>query len=366
MAEGQSDISGAGFGLPTWDQSQDPDIGTDADDGLGVPGGAAPAGEPGTPTQQTVPTEGAGGQQAAPAEPGPGATPPAGEGAGQQPQTPVLYAGKYRTVEELERGYGEADRFANRVSQEAAEQRRANEALAAQMQRTQSLLEAIAPTVLEQRAAVDPEFAERLRQLQAVQPIVDAQVAPLRQQLEAREQADAEAAQEQQLLAMSVGSFRQRHPDVVAGSPEDFAVARVTDELGLWRANPDSLEIALEASRNPNLLTVLRANPEFVESDQGMTLARQYAQSVAANGGAPVVGQPQAGQGQPGVPVPGAPAPAGQAQGAQPGAGQQARDAAFVETGGHGAPVSGAPGGYDPVAAMVKAYQGERGSPLLR
>lgn len=282
-------------------------------------------------------------------EPPPSEEPPGSEGEPAPEQT--QYAGRFGSVEALETGYQNLEGAFTRSSQEAAELRREQQQQAQQYAEMRQLLEALAPTILQQRLAEDPELAERLRMAETIQPLVDQQVAPYRQQVEQMREQQAGEAEELQ-ASLRVAQWRTR-TGIAPNTDEDRAMAEAAKVLDLDWKDPEtghlSLDLALEASRDPDLLAVLRVNPHFIELEGGVEEARRQAawrKTLApANGGAP-------------VPTPAAAAPSN---------GQAVRQAAYVETGGHGAPTSGAPGGTkDEFDEAIAEYNKQMESPLFR
>lgn len=194
----------------------------------------------------------------------------------------------------------------------------------AELASQKQILESMAPYMQRMLAEQDPAFAEQLQMQQNIQPFVDQAVQPIQAQLE---------AQNQQMEAERiVSSFRAAHPDVAAGSEADREMAQTMSELGLRVQNPDSLEIGYEATRNPALRYMLKANPALIDTDEGMAYARFQAQTAAQQNGSPMA-----------TPTP-------QQQQAP------AQQKAFVETGGSGAPVRAAPGARGAHDEFDEAY----------
>jgi hypothetical protein len=80
----------------------------------------------------------------------------------------------------------------------------------------------------------------------------------------------------------AIQAFYQRHPGVYQ-TEQDNAVYETVQALNTaWQhtgssldiGDDEALEIAYEAALNPSLRQVLEANPEFIDSDAGMELAR--------------------------------------------------------------------------------------------
>ena len=266
----------------------------------------------------------------------------AGQESGEQPpgEGERRFAGKYDTVEALESAYNEAQSWGTRASQEAAELRRAHDQQQREIAEMRQVLEAVAPSIIQQQIAENPELEEQLRQAQAMQQLVDQRVAPYAQRIEELQQREAAQAEETQ-LALRVGQWRQR-TGVQPGTPEDVALANAVKALDLNITDAETghlaLDLALEASRDPNLLQVLRVNPHWIEIEGGIEEARRMAAARAAT------------------------APAAQGNGSAP----QQRWSAYVETGGQSAPTSGAPGGgKDEFDEAIAAWNAEKKSPLL-
>lgn len=269
----------------------------------------------------------------------------------QQPPPPQLFAGRYQSVEDLETGYKQVQAEYTRNQQQLAELRNQ----VAQLQPMGELVEKLVPYVQSQLAEEDPELAEQLKAAEALRPIIEEELKPLREQMVAQQsQAEVESI---------ISAFRSRHPDVPPGTKEDFEVAQLMTELELNVMNADSLEIAYEAWRWPGLGQVLKANPSLIETDDGIAYARLQAQQFY--GPAPGGGQPPAG----GAPQPNTPAGATTPAPAAPSpAAPTARPSAFVETGGTGAPAQAAPGTRprkDEFDEAYDAWASERKSPLF-
>jgi len=88
--------------------------------------------------------------------------------------------------------------------------------------------------------------------------------------------------QDVQSAERAIQAFYQRHPGVYQ-TEQDNAVYETVQALNAaWQhtgssldiGDDEALEIAYEAALNPSLRQVLEANPEFIDSDAGMELAR--------------------------------------------------------------------------------------------
>lgn len=242
-----------------------------------------------------------------------------------------LYAGVFKDVPGLEKGYEEVRRAFTERSMEMSE-------LRAKQQEQEQILTLVAPLIQERLVAENPELAEQLEFAQRVQPMIDERLAPLQQ--------EAETAQAQQEFLRTVTDFRARHPDVPPNSEADHMLAQVVQELDLIKEDPEALEVAYEASRDPALRFVLNASPHLADTDNGMAMARVQASQVAAQ---------QSAQAPPGGTTQGEPA-------------RIAPRIPFVERGGSGAPTQGAPGNTpdSPLKEAIAMYRAERESPFLR
>lgn len=253
------------------------------------------------------------------------------------------FAGRYQSVEDLEAGYKNIQRLQSRTAQELRDKEQ-------QLLQMQAYLAAQQQARPNQQIAPQETFdASDPRQLQA---LIDDRVA--------KETARATQTVQQQALAATVNQaidqFRQERPDVVQGSPIDEQMAQIVlefqrnadgrishdlfpvtvDNLNvayelaqdarLHNAvveldlvpNRENLEIAKEALGSEDFYQELLAEPHLLDTPAGLAVARKRAALP------PIVSNAQA-----------------RAAGPTP---EEARKKAFVETGGSGAPTSGAPG----------------------
>lgn len=278
------------------------------------------------------------------------------DGEAQPTQGETLYMGRYRTPEEVVAAYKNVQRLEARTRQE----KEAAEARAAQYE---AALRQVATRLQAQEEVdeygqpqqPDPQQLQQWMQQQAVQA-----------QRQAQEQVLASQ------VTSEIDSFRSTYTDVTPGSDLDQMMAHIitdyqTDNEGrqdhqnfpvtrqnlevayvLARNAPlydmmqeldlipteENLRVAQEATANPAFAQVLKAMPDLVETDEGLAYARQQAQMPA------VVATAQ--------------------QQARPNP-QAQRKAAFVETGGTGAPAQGAPGKrpMDEVDQAIAAYRSD-------
>ena len=235
-------------------------------------------------------------------------------------------AGKYTKVEDLEKGYKEVQAWATRVQQQ-------NNDLAGQVGEMRMAMQQVAPVLQDLMQRVIPEEEEEaLNAQRQLQELIDQQVA---QRMEPYERNQVIAREHAEQVA-SITDFRSKYPDLEPNSPEDIELAQVVRELDLDIASVEALDIAYEAVRNPALRTVLRAHPEYVDSDEALAYARLQAQAL------PTGGQPQTGT-----------APGGSVR----------KAAAFVERGGSGAPAQASGKRGDEMDEAIAAFtKGRKGS----
>lgn len=278
-------------------------------------------------------------------------TPPVEETPPEPTAEEKKWAGRFKSPEELEKGYGE---LFGKVERERGEAR----ALAAEVTEQREALRAIATWIQTQQAAapvIDPQLVSSMREqgmddaqialtIQAAQQIAEGAVAPVKSELEA-ERARGESQVQVQARQSIVNNFMTKHADL---SRETFAnVVSTFDSLGFdsyddqdW---PALLELAHDAAIDPSLAEVLTINPNYADTDAGVREAyRLAAERSGRTNGAPAPGNTPA-------PVP--------AAAADEAARQQALAAVHVETGGTGVPASSTAGPppelYDKVLALA-------------
>lgn len=314
------------FGLPSEQPPAAGDPWTDEPAAPAAPPAtpAAPA-APATPAAPAAPAVAPATEPAAPtslAGDDPFAEPeePADPEAPAEPATPAqLLADRFKSAEELEAGYRNLRSMSDRREQENQQLRGMLTEAARLIQQGQQPAKPAGPQPLSAELlqlardrGVD-EDTLRIAQAIAAQE-ADQRVAGVRQEMTAAQQEQVVAQQQQQAAAQAqanILAFRAANPTVDA--PTEDAMAEIFTEFDLEPRAAENFQIALEAATNPALRTVLRANPVFIDTDEGMALARQLA-------------TPQAGPGQP--------------ANADPAARAAAARAAHVERGG-GAPRPG-------------------------
>lgn len=285
---------------------------------------------------------------------GTGETPPE-----SQPSEPEkLYLGKYRTPEDLEAGYKNIQRQEAKARERAA-------ALEDRSFQLEQALRQVAQHLMAQEATVPDAQGQQRVDPRMLQGLVDQRV-----------QQQATQAQAQQLKVQvnsEVEAFRQAYPEVQDGTPLDDDMSQVIYEFqetedgnldhDLFPVNRDNLEIAYVLAKNPPLYQkvlehdlkpsednlrlaaeclgnprldkIFLAEPHLLETEAGVELAKERASLPDIVATAQAAARPNA---------------------------EAARRAAFVETGGTGAPVQGAPGNrpVDPMDEAVAAYQRHR------
>jgi len=243
---------------------------------------------------------------------------PAEPGSEEEPSEPVevaaeeaeafesRYVGegrKYADQSGLEQGYDNAlslaQRTAERLRQAEAEQlqmqqllRQAASALQQPAQRGPAPLD---PALLAQarEAGVDEDTLRLAQGLAASE--AESRTQALRHQMLTEQQIGAEQAQVlafQQGARSTIESFRAAHPDAAPGSALDTQVAAIVTDLQLDFTDGAMLETAYEAAKDEPLYRVLRANPIFTETDEGMHLARALAHPGTPAAAAPVPQRP--------------------------------------------------------------------------
>lgn len=330
-----------------------------------------PSNEPQVPPEQTPPAQPAQPQPQAPEGQQPSATPQeqAAQTGGEQTPPAKKYLGKYDTPEQLEEGYKNIRRLQVQTSermqqleQERQEDRRRMAQVLQQLQpvlsdpEVQARLRGGQPLI--PQTPGQPQHQVDVTQLspEQLQAYLDQQVATQVQQQVQQVSQQQQTAQAQGEVRMVVQTFMNSHPDIQPGTELDYAINDVVTEFqtdsqgqhrpelfpyslenleaaytlaqdpGLHKAvveldlvpDAETLEIAREAVKNPAFFKQLKANPTYVDSPEGLELAREMAAlpGLYAN---------TAAQAAP---------PSPEAQ----------RLAAQVETGGTGAPVTSAPG----------------------
>lgn len=224
-------------------------------------------------------------------------TEPEGEETAAQ-EAERLYAGRYRSVEELERAVQEKEQFIARQGTELGELRKLSETLE---QLPAHLQEAVKPrpsydweTLIEDNPAQAAQLALAEGNQFALQRAVEAwdEVAPgapmvwaqnqqLQQQMQQLQEANQQAVQPleerfaRQQAEQAYASFAQSHPDIDALTPLMLQIAQETPQLQAW----------LQGSADEQLLVLdhlyLKAKTQTQTRNEG-TLASAQAEADAA------------------------------------------------------------------------------------
>lgn len=255
----------------------EPEPAVEAEAAVEEPAEPTPGADPLAPVEEPEPVEPALDEAETPAEPA--GTPYEGR-----------YSTKYQTVEAFEEAHRNAldlsQRQAERARQAEAQLMQANEYLRLageyfeqqQKQQQQPVAPAAAAQdpellALAEQYGVDPEVMAATRALIAKE--AEQQVAPLQQQMLEQQQAQAleraQAAAKSQIIA-----FKQAHEADLTEDVES-GIVDVFNHFGLDATAAENYEIALEVAQNPSLGKVLRANPDWIYSADGLDYAREQA-----------------------------------------------------------------------------------------
>lgn len=209
-----------------------------------------------------------------------------------------LWAGKYKSAEELEKGYRELRELQTRTAERARAYEQARLEVEARAQQLEEALRRALPFVQQAVARqqqptpedpfVVPDPQPALTP-DAVVPLVDKMVQERIAQVTAQAQQQFAYQQEYQEAVANVEAFFERHPEVERGGELDMELASTIMALNeAWArtgstldiSSEDGLEIAYEAMRRPALRQVLEMHPEYVDTDAGMALARKLASEL--------------------------------------------------------------------------------------
>ncbi len=227
--------------------------------------------------------------------------PDAGTLAGEQ----KLYAGKYETVEQVEKGYREARDMSRRSAERAKAAEQELEEIKAKASQLEDTLRKAAPIL--QRVLTQPQTPAQPLYDQFGNPVPVPQPQPITstptqydiEQIVAQRLAAAQGQMQQQFTEQQLNtmreqnilSFYEKHPEVVREGPLDSDITETVRALGeAWGdsqldiSNPDVLEIAYEATQNPQLRSVLSLNPAYIDTDEGLALARIQAAMLRGDG----------------------------------------------------------------------------------
>lgn len=220
-----------------------------------------------------------------------------------------LFAGKYKSIEELEKGYKELRDLQRRTAERAKATEMERAQLAARTQQIQQALQQTIPVVQQALAArqqqpPQPEqnaygldFPEEQQPQpgldpRMVMPLVDMQVQQrmLEYQNAATQQRAASAEFENANSALQ--EFYSNHAEVEPQGEIDVSIANTIMSINqawgptgstLDLTNPDIFEIAYEATKRPALRQVLEISPALIDTDAGLELARRQAALLEAD-----------------------------------------------------------------------------------
>ncbi len=193
-----------------------------------------------------------------------------------------LYAGRFRSVEDLESSYQEQR---DHLRRQTEARRQAEEAGRQMLEyiRSQGVggqQEAAPPPLPDPEE--DPQGYINALVEQRVQQTLGQVLPQYQQQLSQEQQQQALRATQHQTIAQ----FYARHPEVVPDGDLDTAIGEVVSALGLLATDPDELEFAMQAAQSPRLLAEARRDPRIVHSKVGRDAIRQVAGvQPQANGG---------------------------------------------------------------------------------
>jgi hypothetical protein len=273
VAEQEGQPTGEAFGFPEDTPAEDL---ADPLEGLETEEPEAPepaSEEPGEPAPEPPGPE--------PAEEGE----PSQEAPQEEPEQ--LFAGRYKSVEDLEDGYRRSQREVTRALSQRQDALDRSEQLEEAVRRAMALNEQMAQQLQAQQVwqqqwaqqqgqdydygqpaapPLQPPVAPGVPQ---VQPDVQRQIEDFRAEM-ARERAVRDAEQ-------TVADFRRNHPEVTYNGPEDMAMSSLIEDLRLDVGSPEVLELTLEAARDPALERVIRAQPDLMGSSDGIEHAKLLA-----------------------------------------------------------------------------------------
>jgi len=214
-------------------------------------------------------------------------------------ETPeVRWAGKYTSPEELEKGYKELRDLQRRTAERAkvAERQRLQvEQRALELQKALQEAVPVIQQVMSKKPAQkdgeswpweDGETPDTLTPAQ-VKPLIDQAVQTRLMEEEHTRNQRAVEEQESRAASEALAQFFAAHPDIEPDSEDDSKIAETIVTLHKsWEpegwtldlTDTGNYEIAYEASQRPALRKVLELNPSYIESEEGMLLARGQAE----------------------------------------------------------------------------------------
>jgi hypothetical protein len=220
----------------------------------------------------------------------------------EEPTIEELIFGKYKDMDAAQQGYDNLRDLQRRTAERANAQERENTFLLERARELEKTVQGAIPLIQKLQAGQTPVDASGVPfPGQATPPpmtpeVVDLMVA---QRLDAERQTWREqetAAQQAAARESNVLSFMEKH-QIAQGDEVDQAVVSAVQTLNaafektdteVDLADPDTLEIVLETTKNPHLLKILTMRPEYFDTEEGMQLARLEAAMLS---GAPITQQ---------------------------------------------------------------------------
>jgi hypothetical protein len=268
-----------------------------------VPEEVVPEVEQEAPSEPEVADLGAGGDET-PVAPDLAASqePPVTEGETEADTVEELIFGKYKDLDAAQQGYDNLRDLQRRTAERSNAMERENAFLVERARELEKTVQGAIPLIqkLQQgQTEVDASgypFPGQTTPPPMTPEVVDLVVA---QRLDAERQAWREqetASQQEAARKANVISFMEKH-DIVEHDEVDQAVVSAVQTLNaafsktdteVDLADPDTLEIALEATKNPNLLKILTMRPEYFDTEEGLQLARLEAAMLS---GSPITQQ---------------------------------------------------------------------------
>ena len=236
---------------------------------------------------------------------------------------PRMYAKRYDSIEKLEDGYQELRELHRRTAERAKEYEEQNRLVMQHAQEVESTLQQAVSALQQYQAQGQApqldEYGQPVPQPmpspQQLQQFIDQQVQLRMQEAQSGWQEQASRDAEAQAARQSIYTFFEKHPEVEVNSTVDDdikqTIVAINDAWSTWGTSmditdPETIEVAYEATTRPALRHVLEKNPALVDDEQGMQLARfqasilegkpitQAAQTVPASSpGAQVAGSPR-------------------------------------------------------------------------
>lgn len=206
---------------------------------------------------------------------------------GKEAEQARVYAGKYQNVEELEKGYKEIRDLQRRTAERAKAFEAQSETLTERARLLENTLRRAIPLLQQPRPSEGYDQGEQPGLTpQQITPLVDQIVSERFSQMQQGLQTQAVTDQAVREAERTIGDFYTRHPEVEVRGTLDNDITETINSLNeAWDrtgtavdiTDADALDIAYEAAKRPALRQVLELQPEYIDSDAGMELARMQA-----------------------------------------------------------------------------------------